>query len=103
MLELLASKGVGSFMGGLGSALGGGGGPTTSGAPVDARSFMDGSGWVVSTGSSRASGGDRTQGEGFGPTSNPQAAEPMQAGIGSIGGIVLLLVVAGAIWKKAAG
>ena len=104
MFELLAnSKAASSFAGALGSALGGDPGPVVSGAPVDARSFMDGSGWVVSTGSSKASGGDRTQGEGFGLTSNPQATVPMQAGMGGIGGIVLLLVVAGVIWKKANG
>lgn len=33
------------------------GGPVASSAQVDARSWMDGSGWTVSTGSSRATGG----------------------------------------------
>lgn len=33
------------------------GGPNTSAAQVDSRSWMDGSGWTVSTGGSTASGG----------------------------------------------
>ncbi|MFN3812157.1 MAG: hypothetical protein ACK4S6_16250 [Roseateles asaccharophilus] len=49
---------IGAGLGkGLGDAIGGGGGPMISGGTTDARGFMDGSGWTVSTGRSRASGG----------------------------------------------
>lgn len=49
---------LGSGLGkGLGDAIGGGGGPMISGSQLDARSFMDGSGWTVSTGGSKAEGG----------------------------------------------
>ena len=100
MLELLASKGAASFLGGLGSALGGGGGPNVSGAPVDARSFMDGSGWVVSTGSSKATGGNREQAESFGESSAAMPGEaPALAGFSGWAGVLLLLVFAGAVMK----
>lgn len=105
MLELLAnSKAASSFFGGLGSALGGDPGPVVSGGTVDARSFMDGSGWTVSTGSSRATGGNRDQGPGFGPatTAPDQAGGPQLAGFGGLGGLVLLLVVGGVILRRAA-
>jgi hypothetical protein len=101
MLELLASKGVSSFMGGLGEAIGGGGGPMVSGAPVDARSFMDGSGWTVSTGSSRATGGAREQtGDPFGASSATMPGEaPALAGFGGLAGGLMLLVFMGMIVK----
>lgn len=51
---------------GLGDAIGGGGGPLVSGGTVDARSAFDGSGWTVSTGSSKAAGGSRTGGADLG-------------------------------------
>lgn len=103
MLELLASKGVSSLMGGIGEAIGGGG-PMLSGAPVDARSFMDGSGWTVSTGSSRATGGPREQSaDPFGASSATMPGEaPMLAGFNGIAGVLLLLVIGGMILKKAA-
>lgn len=102
MLEVLASKGAASFLGGLGSALGGGGGPNVSGAPVDARSFMDGSGWVVSTGSSKATGGNRDQGDPFGASFAMPGEQPALAGFNGIGGVLLLLVIGGMILKRAA-
>lgn len=100
MLELLASKGVGALMGGLGEAIGGGG-PMVSGAPVDARSFMDGSGWTVSTGSSRATGGPREQSaDPFGASSATMPGEaPALAGFGGLAGALLLLVFMGMIVK----
>lgn len=57
--------GLGGGLGkGLGDAIGGGGGgPMISGGGrTDARSGMDGSGWTVSTGGGRATGGARTGG-----------------------------------------
>lgn len=104
MIEaLLNSKAAGAFMGGLGQAIGGDPGPAISGGTTDARSFMDGSGWTVSTGSSKATGGNRDQGPGFGPASTPpDLAGPQLAGFGSVGGVLLLLVVLGALWKRAA-
>lgn len=50
---------IGGALGAASDLAQGGAGPSTmiSGAPVDARSFMDGSGWTVSTGSSNATGG----------------------------------------------
>jgi hypothetical protein len=52
-----------------------------SGAPNDARSFMDGSGWTVSTGrDTRATGGARTD------SGSPFSDTPvMQAGAGAGG------------------
>lgn len=105
MLEmLLNSQAAAGLMKGVGQAIGGDPGPAISGGTVDARSFMDGSGWTVSTGSSKAIGGNRDQGPGFGPASVPpdQAGGAQLAGFGGVGGVLLLLVVLGAIWKRAA-
>lgn len=63
---------LGSGLGkGLGDAIGGGGGPMVSGGAVDSRSFMDGSGWTVSTGSSRATGGKSGGASGGAATPHP--------------------------------
>lgn len=83
---------------GVGEAIGGGGGPLVSGTgSTDARGFMDGSGWTVSTGSSRAtggtSGGTRQEGgmpSGGGPLGSGVA--PLNAGINP----VLALAMCGA-------
>ena len=48
---------------------GGDSGPNLSGSSADARSFFDGSGWTVSTGSARATGATLTRsGDPFGPS-----------------------------------
>lgn len=63
---------LGSGLGkGLGDAIGGGGGPLVSGSSMDARSFMDGSGWTVSTG-----GGSSTGGKSGGANGGSGAATP---------------------------
>lgn len=85
---------AGSLGQGLGSALGGGG-PMVSGGSVDAKSWMDGSGWTVSTGSSKASGGDRSGGANTGAA--PAAAspfQPQQAGMNWL----LLLAFGSVLW-----
>lgn len=96
----LANTKLASSLGqGLGEALGGPKGPTISGGgTMDARSFMDGSGWVVATGSAKATGGDRTQGEAWGP-STVNTPQPLQAGMG-VGGWLLLLVFAGMVYRS---
>lgn len=103
MLEaLLNSKGAASLMGGLGKGIGdalGGGGPMVSGGTVDARSFMDGSGWTVSTGSSRATGG-----RSGGGTMAPAAASPFYGGGDSMqaGSPLLMLALGGLLlWQVA--
>ncbi|OWQ83840.1 hypothetical protein CDN99_25580 [Roseateles aquatilis] len=54
---------------GLGAAIGGQpSGPTLSGGNVDARSFMDGSGWTVATGGAKATGGQSGGGSQGGAT-----------------------------------
>jgi len=96
---------AGAVLGGVADVASSNGGPQMSSAAIDARSFMDGSGWVVSTGTSKATGGDRTQ-EGAGMLTGPSvtSAAPFagltQAGGGvSFSGLLLLLVGAGIVWK----
>ncbi len=96
MLEMfLASKAGASLAGGigkgLGDAIGGGGGPMVSGGTTDARSMMDGSGWTVSTGSSRATGG-RAGGATMGQPTAPAFGYADQAGMNPL----LALALAGA-------
>lgn len=98
-LSIANTKAAASLAQGLGEALGGGSGPIQSGGQTDARSFMDGSGWVVSTGSSKATGGDRTQGEAWGPSTTANTPQPLQAGMG-VGGGLLLLVFAGMVYRS---
>jgi hypothetical protein len=87
-------KGLGDAIGG-----GGGGGPMVSGGTVDARSSFDGSGWTVSTGASKATGGARTGGADLGgmPAEpfGPNAAS--QAGFGWLPALLLLGVALA--WK----
>lgn len=102
MMEMMAPA-IANFAGGLGKglgdAIGGGGGPMVSGG--DARSAFDGSGWTVSTGSSRATGGARTGGADLGGA----AASPFgfgggqvsQAGFGWLPALLLLGVALA--WK----
>jgi|GEM_PF-6593992 len=85
---------------GLGDAIGGGGGPMVSGGSVDARSAFDGSGWTVSTGSSKATGGARSGGgSDMGGTSAPPWASSgaSQAGFGWLPALLLLGVALA--WK----
>lgn len=54
---------------GVGDAIAGDSGPNLSGSSADARSFFDGSGWTVSTGSARATGATLTRSsDPFGPS-----------------------------------
>jgi hypothetical protein len=89
---------AGSLGGGLGKGLGdaiggGGGGPMVSGGKTDARSGMDGSGWAVATGGSKATGGARS-GSGFDQTGLPSAPIGQQAGLYSagLGGLPMLML-----------
>lgn len=88
---------------GIGEALGGGGGPMITGGPVDSRSFMDGSGWTVSTGSSKATGA-RQEGRGaggFGAGSVAQPAPMAMAGMGDSPWTILLMLAFGyAVWRS---
>ena len=73
-------------------------GPMLSGAPVDARSFMDGSGWTVSTGRASATGADIQRGDAM-PASGADWSSPaggtLQAGFGGASGLLLLLLAGG--------
>ncbi len=99
-LMLANSKAGASLFGGIGQgigdAIGGGGGPMVSGGTVDARSFMDGSGWTVSTGKSKADGGDRSQGENM-PTATSMGAS-LQGGMSTTTVLLVVLVLA-FMWK----
>jgi hypothetical protein len=75
---------------GLGDAIGGGGGPMVSGGTTDARSGMDGSGWTVTTGGSRATGATRGSG---GLDLSGQPSMPIgQASMAGLGGLPMLLM-----------
>lgn len=85
---------IGGAMGAV-SDIAGAGGPMTSGSGLwDMRNSFDGSGWTVSTGGSKATGGARTGGIGDQGT-QPQGAVgqsmgmAQQAGIGYIGALLL--------------
>lgn len=89
--------GAGALTAAAQGIFGGDPGPVVSGAGgVDARAFLDGSGWTVSTGKSSASGATISRsGDPFGPSST---AGPMQAGASpvlawAIGGVMLALIV----------
>lgn len=100
---LLASQAGQRFAGNLGSSLGsglgnalGGGGPLVSGASVDGRGFLDGSGWTVATSGASARGG--SSGGLSAPGRSPDAADygvnPTRAGAGLIGALLLVSVAA---------
>ena len=91
---LAAGAQAGAAFGPWGAAIGGAAGlvgdiansPTgpmiSGGGAIDARSFMDGSGWTVSTGSSKATGGKSgggSQDGGLSPPGNPASS------LGSLG------------------
>lgn len=84
---------------GVGDALGGPKGPLISGSGAfDLRGFLDGSGWTVSTGSSKATGATRTQ------TGDPWGA-PAGSGAGQAGlpwyiGLPLAAGFAWFLWKQ---
>lgn len=91
-IALANTKAGASLAQGIGSALAGG--PVTSGAPIDARAFMDGAGWTVSTSRSKAIGGAVGQAREDSPVLG--SAGPQLAGLGGPLGLLLLvgLVVA---------
>lgn len=106
-MELLTGMGA-NFAGGLGTSLGRGiagapsAGPLVSGGGAqDARSFMDGSGWTVSTGGSRATGGTvgaKSQDGTLQPPPGFGADQPMaRAGV-SPAAIGIMLAVMGGAW-----
>jgi hypothetical protein len=88
-------SGLGSGLGkGLGDAIGGGGGPLISGGGWDFRSNFDGSGWTVSTGNSRATGGARTGGTSQDGSPAGPVGLPQQAGLGFVGTLLMVGVFA---------
>ena len=96
---------AGAVLGGVADVASSNGGPQMQSAAVDARSFMDGSGWTVSTGASKSTGGDRTQ-EGDGmmtsasvASGSPFAGLAQQSGGLSFSMVLLLMVGAGIAWK----
>lgn len=96
-LALANTKAGASLAKGIGDAIGGGG-PLVSGAPIDARSFLDGAGWTVSTGRAKAIGGTVSQDREDSPALG-SAGSAMQAGMG---GPLGLLVAGGlliALWR----
>lgn len=98
-LALANTKAGAALAKGVGDAIGGGG-PVTSGAPIDARSFMDGAGWTVSTGRAKAIGGTVGQAREDSPVLGA-AAGPMQATLGGPFGLVLMAGIAFALWRAA--
>jgi hypothetical protein len=50
------------------------GGPSSASGYTDARAFMDGSGWTVSTGRAKATGGTITKGDPWGESGQAPAA-----------------------------
>ncbi|MDN3921510.1 hypothetical protein [Roseateles violae] len=105
MLELFMPA-LNNLAGGLGKGLGdaiggGGGGPSTSGGFNDARSSFDASGWTVSTGSSKATGGARS---GAGADLSGQATMPL-ANTASQAGVMwpLALLLLGMVFIKKKG
>lgn len=58
MFEMIAAQAAGGIGKGIGDAIGGGGGPVMSGAPVN--SWVDGSGWSVATGGGKTYGSQRS-------------------------------------------
>jgi len=72
---------AGAAFGGLADIAGAGGGPQVLSSAVDARSFMDGSGWTVSTGSSKATGGERRDAASMLGGSTIAAPQALQAGV----------------------
>ena len=98
---------AGAVLGGVADVASSGGGPQQQSAAVDARSFMDGSGWVVSTGSGKSTGGARQQDAGSNPLFAPSiasaaySAQPFMQGATQAGGgwLLPLLVLGLIVWK----
>lgn len=97
------------FAGGLGKSLGdgvtGGGGPLVSGGgALDARSFMDGSGWTVATGGSRSKGGTvgaKTQHGTLDAPPGYGADSARHAGVSPVmAGVMLAMVAGGWLWSR---
>jgi hypothetical protein len=112
MLEMMAAQFAGSFGSSLGAGMGGGGGPgggaplLSGGGALDARSFMDGSGWTVATGGSRARGGTvgaKSQDGTLEPPPPGYGADvpPMRAGVSPwVAGLMLAMVAGGWLWSR---
>lgn len=106
MLEMMAAQ----FAAGAGKSLGegitgGGGGPMVSGGgAMDARSFMDGSGWTVATGGSRSKGGTVGAKSQDGTLEAPPgygADGATQAGVSPVmAGVMLAMVAGGYLWSR---
>lgn len=96
-LMLANTKAGGALAKGIGDALGGGG-PLVSGAPIDARSFMDGAGWTVSTGRAKAIGGTVSRDREDSPVLG-SASGSLQAGMGGPLGLVVAGGLLIAIWR----
>lgn len=98
-LALANTKAGASLAKGIGDALGGGG-PLVSGAPIDARSFMDGAGWTVSTGRAKASGGTVAKDREDSPVLGV-APGPLQATLAGPLGVILIGGLVFALWRRA--
>ena len=98
-LALANTKAGASLAKGIGDALGGGG-PNVSGAPVDARSFMDGAGWTVSTGQAKATGGTVIKDREDSPVLG-SAPTALQATMGGPLGMLMIGGLAFAVWRRA--
>lgn len=93
---------IGGAAGLVGDLAADGGGPMVSGGGVfDLRGWMDGSGWTVSTGSSNAAGGARTQsGDPWGaPAGTGVSQAGYGASLGPWGALGLTAVAAFVLWK----
>lgn len=98
-LALANTKAGAALAKGVGDAISGGG-PVVSGAPIDARSFMDGAGWTVSTGRAKAIGGTVSQDREDSPVLG-SASSAMQATMGGPLGMLLLGGLAFVMWRRA--
>lgn len=86
------AKGIGSAFASVPDNLVSGGGP------IDARSFMDGAGWTVSTGRSKATGATVVKDREDSPMLG-LAPSATQATLGGPLGLVLMAGVAFALWR----
>lgn len=94
---------AGALLGGAADIASSGGGPQLLSSAVDARSFMDGSGWTVSTGQGKSTGGDRRDAPGQSAASAALSAQPFMTESSQAGGWLMPLAALGMLvmlWRR---